>query len=198
MPAISEENDVVERVLDDERISQDDARALYGLPLQELGALADYRRQAAKADAYGGRGGEIVTYIVDRNVNYTNVCNVYCKFCAFYRTERDDDHYVLSLEQIDEKLDELAAQGGVQVLLQGGHHPKLGIDYYVTMLSHIRENIRRSTFTDSVRRSSTILQTFSACRCVRLSRGLKKRAWARFQVVEVKSSWTACEIASRR
>ena len=131
MPAISEENDVVERVLDGERISQDDARALYGLPLQELGALADYRRQAAKADAYGGRGGEIVTYIVDRNVNYTNVCNVYCKFCAFYRTERDDDHYVLSLEQIDEKLDELAAQGGVQVLLQGGHHPKLGIDYYL-------------------------------------------------------------------
>ena len=139
MPAISEENGVVERVLDGERISQDDARALYRLPLQELGALADYRRQAAKADAYGGRGGQIVTYIVDRNVNYTNVCNVYCKFCAFYRTERDDDHYVLSLQQIDEKLDELAAEGGAQVLLQGGHHPKLGIDYYLTMLSHIRE-----------------------------------------------------------
>ena len=93
-----------------------------------------------KTAAYAGRGAEIVTYIVDRNVNYTNVCNVYCKFCAFYRTERDDDHYVLSLEQIDEKLDELAAEGGVQVLLQGGHHPKLGIDFYLDdALAHPRE-----------------------------------------------------------
>jgi cyclic dehypoxanthinyl futalosine synthase len=105
----------------------------------EAGALADYRRSAAKGDAYNSRGSEIVTYIVDRNINYTNVCNVYCKFCAFYRTEKDDDHYVLSIDQIDRKLDELAAEGGVQVLLQGGHHPKLGIDFYLNMLSHIRE-----------------------------------------------------------
>jgi cyclic dehypoxanthinyl futalosine synthase len=127
-----------DRILDGERISQDDARTLYQLPLQELGALADFRRSAVKDSAYDGRGAEIVTYIVDRNINYTNVCNVYCKFCAFYRTERDQDHYVLSLEQIDQKLDELAAEGGVQVLLQGGHHPKLGIDFYLEMLSHIR------------------------------------------------------------
>jgi cyclic dehypoxanthinyl futalosine synthase len=132
------EKNVVDRILDGERISQDDARTLYQLPLQELGALADFRRSAVKDSAYDGRGAEIVTYIVDRNINYTNVCNVYCKFCAFYRTERDQDHYVLSLEQIDQKLDELAAEGGVQVLLQGGHHPKLGIDFYLEMLSHIR------------------------------------------------------------
>src|SRR5213075_3428410 len=88
-------------------------------------ALADARRNLAKQKSYGGRGREIVTYIADRNINYTNVCNVYCKFCAFYRTERDDDHYVLSLEQIDQKLDELSAAGGVQILMQGGHHPKL-------------------------------------------------------------------------
>ncbi len=79
--------------------------------------------------------------IVDRNINYTNVCNVYCKFCAFYRTEKDADHYVLSQEQIDAKLRELADNGGVQVLLQGGHHPKLGIDHYLTMLAHIRAKI---------------------------------------------------------
>lgn len=101
--------------------------------------MADRRREMAKAEAYAGKGNDVVTYIVDRNINYTNVCNVYCKFCAFYRTEKDDDHYVLSLEEIDQKLDELAAEGGVQVLLQGGHHPKLGIDFYLTMLSHIRE-----------------------------------------------------------
>ena len=139
MSAVLEAKDVTSRVLDGERISREDARALYQLPLQELGALADYRRQAIKGDAYGGRGNEVVTYIVDRNINYTNVCNVYCKFCAFYRTERDDDHYVLTREQLDQKLDELSAEGGVQVLLQGGHHPKLGIDFYLDMLSHIHE-----------------------------------------------------------
>ena len=139
MPAICAEDELVDKVLDGGRITPEDARALHKLPLEMLGSLADSRRKAAKAAAYDGKGNEIVTYIVDRNINYTNVCNVYCKFCAFYRTEKDDDHYVLSLDQIDEKLDELAAAGGVQVLLQGGHHPKLGIDFYLGMLSHIRE-----------------------------------------------------------
>ena len=130
---------LVDKVFAGERITPDDARELYRLPLEEVGALADYRRNLAKKAAYGGRGEEIVTYIVDRNINYTNVCNVYCKFCAFYRTERDEDHYVLSLEDIDRKLDELVAIGGIQILMQGGHHPKLGIDYYLELLSHIRE-----------------------------------------------------------
>lgn len=128
-----------EKVLAGERISHAEALELYQLPLHELGALADTRRQLAKANAYGGRGNQVVTYIIDRNVNYTNVCNVYCKFCAFYRTEKDSDHYVLTHEQIDQKLDELSAANGVQVLLQGGHHPKLTIDYYLNLLSHIRE-----------------------------------------------------------
>ena len=137
MVALLEETDVVNKVLDGTRITQDDARELYAMPLNELGALADFRRNLAKKDC--GHGLDVVTYIVDRNINYTNVCNVYCKFCAFYRTEKDDDHYVLSEEQLDKKLDELTAEGGVQVLLQGGHHPKLGIDFYLNMISHIRE-----------------------------------------------------------
>src|ERR1700731_1787484 len=128
-----------EKVLEGARISSDEAIQLYQLPLEELGALADARRNLAKEKSYGGRGGEIVTYIADRNINYTNVCNVYCKFCAVYRTERDDDHYVLSLEQIDEKLDELSAADGVQILMQGGHHPKLPFKLYVDLLQHIRE-----------------------------------------------------------
>jgi len=130
---------VIDKVLDGERIDSEDAMELYRLPLNELGQLADRRRQMAKAHAFGGRGNEIVTYIVDRNINYTNVCNVYCKFCAFYRTEKDPDHYVLSQEQIDQKIDELVAIGGIQILMQGGHHPKLGIDYYLDLLHHIRE-----------------------------------------------------------
>src|SRR5579862_8714003 len=130
---------LIDKVLAGERVTREDASALYRLPLVELGELANRRRQLAKADAFHGRGNEIVTYIIDRNINYTNVCNVYCKFCAFYRTEKDDDHYVLSFEQLDQKLDELSAIGGVQVLLQGGHHPGLGIDFYLNMLGHMRQ-----------------------------------------------------------
>ena len=130
---------LTERILAGERISTDDALELYRWPLEELGALANARRDLAKAKSYGGRGIEIVTYIVDRNINYTNVCNVYCKFCAFYRTERDEDHYVLSFEQIDQKLDELSAADGVQILMQGGHHPKLPFQWYIDLLQHIRQ-----------------------------------------------------------
>ncbi len=130
---------LTEKILAGERISSEDALDLYQWPLEELGVLANARRDLAKAKSYGNRGREIVTYIVDRNINYTNVCNVYCKFCAFYRTERDEDHYVLSFEQIDEKLEELSAAGGVQILMQGGHHPKLAFEWYLDLLRHIRE-----------------------------------------------------------
>src|SRR5437762_13099967 len=108
-------NALSDKVLEGARISSDEALRLYQLPLEELGALGDARRNLAKEKSYGGRGREMVTYIADRNINYTNVCNVYCKFCAFYRTERDDDHYVLSLDQIDKELDALTAAGGVQI-----------------------------------------------------------------------------------
>ena len=74
---------LTEKVLTGERISTTEALELYRWPLEEIGALANARRDLAKAKSYAGRGGEIVTYIVDRNINYTNVCNVYCKFCAF-------------------------------------------------------------------------------------------------------------------
>ncbi|HEY0369597.1 MAG TPA: cyclic dehypoxanthinyl futalosine synthase [Chthoniobacterales bacterium] len=139
MVALAAEESVTDKVLAGERISADEALELYRLPLAELGALADARRQIAKRDRFGGRANQIVTYIVDRNINYTNVCNVYCKFCAFYRTEKDTDHYVLSFEQFDQKLDELTAEGGVQILMQGGHHPKLQFDWYLALLQHIRE-----------------------------------------------------------
>jgi len=130
---------LTEKIFAGERISSEDALELYQWPLGELGVLANARRDLAKTKSYGNRGREIVTYIVDRNINYTNVCNVYCKFCAFYRTERDEDHYVLSFEQIDEKLEELSAAGGVQILMQGGHHPKLAFEWYLDLLRHIRE-----------------------------------------------------------
>jgi len=125
-------------VWDGKRLDQTEALRLYRLPLEELGALADRRRQLAKAPAYGGRGNEVVTYIIDRNVNYTNVCNVYCKFCAFYRTEKDDDAYVITHEEMDRKIEETVALGGTQILMQGGHHPKLTKQWYLDLLSHIK------------------------------------------------------------
>ncbi len=138
MVALSDEA-LTEKVLSGQRIAADELALMASWPLQELGVLATARRDLAKNEAYGGRGREIVTYIVDRNINYTNVCNVYCKFCAFYRTEKDADHYVLSREEIDRKLDELTAVGGVQILMQGGHHPGLKMDWYLDLLRHIHD-----------------------------------------------------------
>jgi cyclic dehypoxanthinyl futalosine synthase len=131
-------DELLQKVWDGQRINPAEARRLYQLPLEELGALADRRRQLAKAKDFEGRGNEIVTYIVDRNVNYTNVCNVYCKFCAFYRVEKDDDAYVISFDEMDRKIEETIALGGTQILMQGGHHPKLTKQWYLDLLSHIK------------------------------------------------------------
>jgi len=131
-------DELLQKVWDGARLSQNEVLELYALPLEELGTLAQRRRELKKAEAYGGRGNEIVTYIVDRNVNYTNVCNVYCKFCAFYRTERDADAYVISFEEMDRKIEETVALGGTQILMQGGHHPKLSMQWYLDLLAHIK------------------------------------------------------------
>lgn len=136
-------DNLLEKVWNGRRVSQGEALRLYHLPLEELGILADRRRQLAKADSYGGRGNEVVTYIVDRNINYTNVCNVYCKFCAFYRVEKDDDAYVITHEEMDRKIEETIAHGGTQILMQGGHHPKLSLEWYLDLLSHIKGNFPR-------------------------------------------------------
>jgi cyclic dehypoxanthinyl futalosine synthase len=131
-------DDLLQKVWNGHRIDAAEALRLFPLPLEELGTLADRRRQIAKAQAYGGEGNRIVTYSVDRNINYTNVCNVYCKFCAFYRVESDEDAYVISFEELDRKIEETLAQGGTQILIQGGHHPKLSLQWYLDLLSHIK------------------------------------------------------------
>ncbi|MDP7011196.1 MAG: cyclic dehypoxanthinyl futalosine synthase [Verrucomicrobiota bacterium] len=121
------------------RISTDEALRLYPLPLETLSALAHRRRELAKADAFEGRGNEIITFSIDRNINYTNVCNVFCKFCAFWRNEKADDAYVISHEEIDQKIKETVELGGTQILMQGGHHPRLKKQWYIDLLAHIRE-----------------------------------------------------------
>ncbi len=129
---------LLQRVWVGDRISLQEARQLYRLPLEELGALADRRRQLLRESIHQGAGNRIVTFIVDRNVNYTNVCNVYCKFCAFWRSEKDADSYVISLDELDRKIEETIAHGGTQILLQGGHHPRLTKQWYLDLLHHVR------------------------------------------------------------
>ncbi len=120
-----------------ERLSSDEGLALLERgDLLTLGALADAARQRKNP-------GRVVTYIVDRNVNYTNVCVTYCAFCAFQRKPGHAEAYVQSLEQMDARLSELDALGGRQVLLQGGHHPDLPIEWYEQMLRHFRERFPR-------------------------------------------------------
>ncbi|MGB0422353.1 MAG: radical SAM protein, partial [Limisphaerales bacterium] len=130
---------VMEKVWEGQRMNAAETAQLYQLPLEVLGSLAHRRRELAKAEAYDGRGNEIITYNVDRNINYTNVCNVYCKFCAFYRTAKDEDAYVITKEELDQKIKETVALGGNQILMQGGHHPSLTLDWYLDMLSHIKK-----------------------------------------------------------
>ncbi|MBT4274463.1 MAG: dehypoxanthine futalosine cyclase [Verrucomicrobia bacterium] len=129
---------LLQKVWEGQRVDAAEARRLCSLPLEELGALAHRRRLLAKAKAYDGAGNEIVTYNIDRNINYTNICNVYCKFCAFYRTEKDVDSYVITKDELDQKIAETLALGGTQILMQGGHHPSLDLDWYLDTLSHIK------------------------------------------------------------
>lgn len=102
--------------------------------LADLALASDYRRETLHKD-----GG--VSYIIDRNINYTNVCNVYCRFCAFYKAPGKGG-YTLSKEQIGQKLQETIDAGGIQTLFQGGLNPELGIEYYEDLFSWIKENYK--------------------------------------------------------
>src|SRR5690606_12907022 len=101
-------------------------------PLLELGARADAVRAELHPDG-------LVSYIVDRNINYTNLCVTDCRFCAFYRRPKDEEAYVLSYEEIGRKIDEAKELGAVQILMQGGHNPYLPLDWYLGLLRYIKE-----------------------------------------------------------
>lgn len=97
----------------------------------ELGRLADAKRRELF--------GDTVTFIVDRNINYTNVCKNECKFCAFFRRKEHKDAYLLTYDEILAKVKETVAAGGTQVMIQGGLYPDLGLEYYEKMLRLIRD-----------------------------------------------------------
>ena len=102
-------------------------------PLLELGAAADAVRWRLHPEP-------VVSYIIDRNINYTNVCVADCAFCAFYRRPRDHEGYVLSYEEIGAKIDECKALGGVQILLQGGHNPYIPFEWYLELMRYIKRH----------------------------------------------------------
>ena len=113
------------------RLTEQEAADLltHGDPI-ELGRAADAERRR--------RFGDMVTFIVDRNINYTNICVNECRFCAFYTKQDAEDAYLLPLEEILAKVGETAAAGGTQVMIQGGIHPDLPLSYYEDMLRAIR------------------------------------------------------------
>ncbi len=102
--------------------------------LLELGWAANEVRKRLHPDS------EPITYVIDRNVNYTNYCDAYCTFCAFYAAPSSKKGYVLPYEVIKTKIDELIEAGGTQLLIQGGHNPELGIEFYEAMLGNIRRD----------------------------------------------------------
>jgi len=106
--------------------------------LKELGKMALERKRELHPK-------KVTTFVVDRNINYTNVCWVDCKFCAFYRHEKNDQAYVLTFEEIDQKIDELLEIGGTQILFQGGVHPKLEIEWYEDLVEHIHQKYPQVT-----------------------------------------------------
>ena len=99
--------------------------------LLELGQTADAVRRRKNPD-------HVASYIIDRNINYTNVCVYRCRFCAFYRRVQDEDAYVLPFDEIAAKVAETVAAGGTGILLQGGVHPKLRIEFYETLLEDLK------------------------------------------------------------
>src|SRR5215203_3636579 len=124
---------LADKVRAGERLERAEARDLYlHAPTPLLGRLADEVRARKHP-------GGIVTYIIDRNVNYTNICVAKCNFCAFYRPVGSADGYVLGFDELFRKIDETIAVGGVQLLLQGGHNPDLPLTWYEDLFGAVKE-----------------------------------------------------------
>lgn len=123
---------VLEKVYRNERLTAEDAmRLFHSADLLELGMAADSVRRKFHPEPN-------VTYIVDRNINYTNVCYVECSFCAFYRSSLESDSYLHGLDLLDKKIEETIALGGTGILLQGGLHPELKLEWYEGLLRHFK------------------------------------------------------------
>ncbi len=145
------------------RLTSDEALKIFsGGDLLELGKRADAIRKK--------KFGDVVTFIIDRNINYTNVCKNECKFCAFFRKKNQRGAYLLSHEEILQKVRETVAAGGTQLMIQGGLHPDLDLSYYEEMLRLIKKNfdITIHSFT------ATEIQHFANCAGLSILETLKR------------------------
>jgi cyclic dehypoxanthinyl futalosine synthase len=127
-------DDILQRAADGGRISPEEALLLYtDAPLHPLGEAADAVRRRRYPDG-------IVTYIIDRNINYTNVCVTACKFCAFYRAPKHAEGWSHSMDEILRRCGEAVELGATQVMLQGGHHPDYGVEYYEGLFAAVKRD----------------------------------------------------------
>lgn len=125
-------NKLLDKVLNGERLSAEDGERLF--ESNDIISLGRAAQEISKRKHPDG----IVTYIVDRNINYTNICISKCLFCAFYREKDSPDAYILPKEELSRKIDETIRLGGVQILIQGGLNADLGIDFYEELLQFIK------------------------------------------------------------
>jgi cyclic dehypoxanthinyl futalosine synthase len=142
-PAVRPELDILDpAVLSDVvtgalRVTPEQAMRLYvHMPIHELGRWADARCRFVHGD-------RIRTYVIDRNINYTNICTAKCTFCAFRRDGDEDDAYTLDVDTLLQKIEELTAIGGTQILMQGGMNPHLPLRWYTDLLSTIKSRFPR-------------------------------------------------------
>ena len=142
---------VLQKCLDGKRLTLEEGISLYSLDLLTLGKASEEFSKRFFPKKY-------VTFVVDRNISYTNVCNVDCGFCAFHKGSGDGEAYTLSKESILEKVRELASLGGTQVMIQGGVNKELPLDYYLDMVRSIHEEF-----------PSVHIHSFSAIELCRLS-----------------------------
>ncbi len=125
--------DLLEKAAAGQRLSPEEGTKLYRYSLFDLGAAANAVR-LMRTDP------QVVTYLIDRNINYTNICNIGCSFCGFYRTRNQNDSYVLSFEQISQKVKELEVVGGTRILMQGGVNPNLGFGWYLDLMRFLKQH----------------------------------------------------------
>ncbi len=124
---------IIDKIYNDNEINIEEALTLLkNCDLLTLGKAANYIRNKIHNNS------KIVTFVVDRNINYTNICICKCKFCAFYRSKKSKDAYLLTKEEIFKKIEETIAHNGTQILIQGGLHPDLTIDYFLDLFSEIK------------------------------------------------------------
>ena len=127
---------IKEKVYSKQRLDANDALVLFDQSdLLFLADLAGQRRRDLHPES-------VVTFVSDRNINYTNVCVSGCKFCAFFRPPGHPEGYVIKTSDLDKKIEETLALGGTQILLQGGMHPDLDLNYYISLLKHIKNRFK--------------------------------------------------------